>query len=91
MCECTTSSPAAPAAIARSTPSVCSEKFASASSGVGSYAVAPSRRRTEAGHVDLGQAAQLAYQEVDVHARPTVDVGGELSGHDSNVHATTLG
>ena len=47
-------------------------------------------RRAQAVHVDVDEPAQLADEEVDVHAGAAVDVGRVLPGEDADPHGEGL-
>ena len=93
VCECTTSAPSHPAAIARSVPSVRSAGLAPTSAG--RHAVRRDARLVprcpHALDPDVDQPAQLAGEVLDVHARTAVDLGRVLPGEQVDAHATDPG
>ena len=94
---CTTSVPAQPAAISRSTPIVRSAALAPARPAGSAYAVTPgsSRGRAEAVHPHVGEAAQVAGEVLHVHAGAAVDLRRVLAGQQVDtkrrgLHSGTL-
>ena len=91
VCECTRSAPSQPAAIARSTPSVCSagvggRELAGRSPYAGHARLVARCRRSSAPARRLSRAARRARTARDVDAGASVDLGRVLTGQQVDAH-----